>query len=408
MPLFSFKGRDQFGKILSGKRQAITADLLGAELFKQGIVPFEIKPVTQRISDWTRIKLQLGLSVINSSDLSLFCRQMNTLCRAGIPITMALSQLAESTRDPFFSQILWELVGDIESGQNLASAMKRHPEIFPRLMIGLIQVGETSGKLDETFLQLTQYFELEEINKKRVQSTLRYPTFVFISIIVAVIIVDIYVIPSFAKVFTTAHIELPWATKVLIGISAFTLHYWVYLLFLLGTAIWGLIYYLRTPQGKLAWDRYKLKIPIIGVILEKILIARCAKTFAIMVQAGVPPVESIELVAGAFDNAYACQQILSMRNILERGEGITRAASNSKLFPPLVLQMLAVGEETGTVDKMLQEIALYYEREIDYELKRLGDTLEPVMLIALATLIMILALAVYGPIWGMAKLAAPH
>jgi MSHA biogenesis protein MshG len=232
-------------------------------------------------------------------------------------------------------------------------------------------------------------------------TAVRYPIFVLVAIAVAITVLNIFVIPVFADLFTRFGADLPWATRVLIASSNLFVHYWGLMLLALVLAVFGLRYYLSTGSGALQWDRYKLRVPLIGNILERAMLARFSRSFAMMLTAGVPLINALQLCAQAVGNRYLGQQISGMREGIQRGESLLRTAKASGMFTPLVLQMIQVGEETGQVDELLNEVGLFYEEEVDYDLKNLSSYIEPILITAIAGIVMILALGIFLPMWDM-------
>ena len=240
---------------------------------------------------------------------------------------------------------------------------------------------------------------------KRLKGATRYPMFVLTAIVVAIILVNIFVIPTFANVFQRANVPLPAMTVFLINMSAFMRLYWLPLLLLICLAISTFYYYIKkTPQGQLSWGHYKMHMPVLGQIVKRIVLLRFAQTFSVVVNAGISMVEGLTLVADAIGNPYARREVLLMQDAIQRGKTLTQAATGSDLFTSLELQMLAVSEETGELGTMLEQIAIFYQREVDYDLKRLNDIIEPLLTVALAVMVLMLAFAVYLPIWNMVKL----
>jgi MSHA biogenesis protein MshG len=308
-------------------------------------------------------------------------------------------------RNPLLADILTGIKVELESGKELSLAMSKYSDTFPTIMISLIRVGENTGKLDEAFLQLATYLELERDTRNRIKSALRYPSFVLIAIAVAIAAVNIWVIPAFAKVFAGKNLVLPWQTKALLATSDFFVAYWPLMLLAVVAAVIGIRYYVRTEEGRYLWDRMKLQLPIVGDLIHRATMGRFARAFAMSVGSGVPLIQALTVVSRAVDNEYVGSRILSMRNGVERGDTLTRTASATGLFTPLVIQMLAVGEETGAVDHMLAEAADFYEREVDYDLKNLTTAIEPILLIAVGILVLILALGIFLPMWDLTQLA---
>ena len=262
-------------------------------------------------------------------------------------------------------------------------------------------MGENTGRLDNAFQEIGKYLELEKSTRKQIKSATRYPLFVMAAMAAALGIITVFVIPVFSQVFERLGADLPWQTVVLISTSNFVINFWPLLLIAILSMIFGFNYYVNTEPGRLDWDRRKLKLPLAGVVFEKIALGRFARTFSMVMGAGLPIVQGLTVVAGAVGNAYIALNVHGMREGVERGESLYRTAENSKMFSPIILQMIAVGEETGTVDELLGEVADFYETEIEYEVKRLGDAIEPIMITFIAGLVLILALGVFLPIWDL-------
>jgi MSHA biogenesis protein MshG len=405
MPLFHFRARNSHGDAVEGEVEAGSAELVATQLINGGNTPVDIQEIKPKRDILGELRERLGAGKPQLDDLILYCRQMYTLTRAGVPIVRAINGLAETARSPVLGEILRTVRTELESGRELSSAMAHHPDVFSSLMVSMVQVGENTGRLDEAFLQLAQHLEMEKDTRDRVKSAVRYPMFVIFAIGVAITIINIWVIPAFAKVFSGFHMELPWQTRLLIGISNFMVAYWPYLLAGLGGMVIGARYYVQTDQGRYNWDKLKLRLPIVGDIILRAILARFARAFAMSTRSGVPLVQALTVVGHAVGNSYVTDRILSMRNGIERGDTLTRTASVTGLFTPLVLQMLAVGEETGQVDEMLDEVGGFYEREVDYDLKNLATAIEPILIVAVGILVLILALGVFLPMWDLTQIA---
>jgi len=405
MPTFEFQGRDSSGKSVNGRRLAANADSISLTLSKEGIIPVTIKLVQEEASTWKAIYDFFQGGRITTDEKGIFARQMYTLCKTGVPVSLAIKRLAETARSARMTEALNGLAEALESGLDLSTAMAKYPQIFTPVMVSMIRVGQSSGRLDEAFLRLAQYIELEGSAVKRMASATRYPTLILITMVIAVVVVNSFVIPTFAKVFENAHIPLPGLTVVLIDISNFTTQYWLPLSVLFAAIVGGGIYYLKTPQGRFQWDTWVLKIPVIGTILQRIILLRFTQIFAIVTNAGVPLLEGLTLVAQALHNSHAQAEVLSMKEAILRGKSLTQSAETVDFFTPLEIQMLAVSEETGDLSGMLQQMSTFYEREVDYDLKRFNDYVEPALIVVLSLVILMLAFAVYLPIWDMVKLA---
>ncbi|HEG4447777.1 TPA: MSHA fimbrial biogenesis protein MshG [Aeromonas hydrophila] len=401
MSSFAYKGRDSQGNAVSGVVEAATEMAAAEQLMRRGVMPTELKPGKAKAAalDWSLL-LERGVRL---DELVVFSRQMYALTRAGIPILRAIAGLEESAHSKPLKRALHALGEDLGNGRPLSSSMQAHPRVFSSLFVAIIHVGENTGQLEEAFLQLANYFELELETRKRIKTAMRYPSFVLIAIGIAMVILNIMVIPVFAGMFAKFGVELPLATRILLATSHFFVHYWWVMLGVLLAMVFGWRRWVSTVKGKLTWHRWQLKLPIVGTIIERSLLARFARSFSMMLKAGVPLNTALSLVADAVDNAWMAGRIRDMRAGIERGESLLRTAGGSGLFTPLVMQMIAVGEETGQVDDLLHEAAEYYEREVDYDLKSLTARIEPILIGIVAVMVLILALGIFTPMWDMMR-----
>lgn len=399
MPLYKYTGRDSQGNTVKGEMEALSKDQLVDLVMQKGILPSE---VNEKSSNGNTLELStLFAAQVSAADLIIFTRQIYSLTKAGIPILRALKGLADSTHSKLLSAALLDLLERMHNGYSLSAAMSAHPRVFSQLYVSLIQVGENTGQLDRIFLQLSEYLEQEVETRKRVKSAMRYPSFVLLALTVAMVILNIYVIPTFANMFAKFHAELPWSTKVLLATSAFFVNYWPYLLAFLIAMFIAIKVWLGSASGAYFWDKWKLRIPVIGSVIERSLLARFSRSFAMMLSAGVPLNNALYLIAFAVDNDYLQDKILAMRSGIESGETLLKTASSAGLFTPLVLQMIAVGEETGQVDELLNESADFYEREVDFELKNMTARIEPILITIVAGMVLVLALGIFTPMWDM-------
>lgn len=406
MPYYRYKARDSDGKLLEGQTEANSADALANQFQASDVTPISIVetageqdlPLGQRFKLHRRAKVGLD-------DLILFCRQMYTLTAAGVPLTRALRGLVDTARNQSLGDALADVVDDLEGGQELSGAFASHPKVFPPLLCRLVQVGEATGKLDDVFQQLAIYFEREKDTINRVKAALRYPTFVIIAIFFAIIFVSLFVIPAFEKVFAGMGAELPLATRILLGMSGFMLSYWPLVVGVVFLFVFAVKRALKTEQGRYLWDRYKLKLPLVGDIILRSTLVRFSRAFNMSFGAGVPLTQALAFTSRSVGNSYVGGKIESIRNGVERGDTLTRSATQTGMFTPLVLQMLAVGEETGAVDTMLEDVALFYEREVDYDLKNLSSAIEPIMIVIIGGMVLVLALGIFLPMWNLSSIS---
>lgn len=408
MPVFQYTGRNNQGQSVNGNLEANSTDAAASQLLNTGITPIEISPTKKEAGSNENNSLNIDFSKNKKpvlEDLVLFSRQMYTLMRAGVPIIRAITGLTETTRNQVLQRTLHDVRLEIEGGHELSTALAQHPDVFSHLFISMVQVGENTGNLDEVFLQISTYLEREKNTRDQIKAAMRYPSFVIIAIAVAMFIINMWVIPTFAKVFAGFGAELPLPTRILLGISEFTVNYWYSIFGILIAAFFAFRYYVKTENGHWKWDRFLTRIPIIGSIVLRATLARFARSFSMALRAGVPLVTGLALVSRAVDNVFVGGHIADMRNGIERGDTLTRTAANTEMFTPLIIQMLTVGEETGNVDEMLEEVADFYDREVDYDVKNLTSAIEPVLIVFIGIMVLVLALGVFLPMWDLASAA---
>lgn len=406
MATFDWRGRNNRGEAVNGQLEAMTENGVADQLRAIGVVPVHIAPAAVVIEEKTDgLLARLNRKPIVDEDLMIFSRQMYTLNKAGVPILRAFSGLQASASKPAMVELLKDIRSSLDQGRELSAAMARHQDLFGGFYIAMIRVGEMTGRLTEVFLRLNEHMEFERDVRERIKQAMRYPIFVMIAMLVAIVILNIFVIPVFAKVFAGFNAELPLITRGLLGFSSWMIKWWP-MLIVMGIGIWvGVRSYLRTTEGRYRWDARKLRLPIIGEIILKATLARFARSFALSSQSGVPLVQALTVVAQTVDNAYIGARIEQMRDGIERGESISRCAAATGVFTPVVLQMINVGEETGELDNLLFEIAGMYERETDYNIKGLSAAIEPILLAVIGVLVLLLALGVFLPLWNMGQAA---
>ncbi|WP_438864659.1 type II secretion system F family protein [Neptunicella sp.] len=404
MAIFIYTGRDQNGGLNQGEVEAIDQSAAADILIRRQVIPININLKSEHGSAKSRdIQWSLWDRRVSLDELAIFSRQMYSLTKSGIPILRAIGGLAETTTSKRLQVTLRGISEQLERGRTLSSAMHGYPKVFSQLFVSVIHVGENTGKLDEVFLQLSKYLESEQETRKQIKAATRYPSFVIIAVLVAIVILNIFVIPIFAQMFKKLGADLPLMTQVLIASSTFFVQKWPYLLAGVLIAVFGTRHYLKTEQGAYRWDKLKVSMPLIGNIIERSLLARFSRSFAMMLRSGVPLTTALNLVADAVDNRFMAKQIIGMRRDIEKGDSLLRASHSSGLFTPLVLQMFGVGEETGQVDEMLTDVADYYEREVDYDIKNLTARIEPILIVIVAIMVLILALGIFTPMWDMAN-----
>src|SRR5208282_1695600 len=373
MPYFAYRARNNGGELVEGVLESTDSGAVATQLFGLGITPIEIMPTRAPDASGTSIINRLFRGSVSQPDLMLFSRQMYSLLKAGVPIMRALTGLQESTTNKTFAAVIKGVRDSLDAGRELAPSLARQPKIFTPFYVSMIQIGEMTGRLEEIFLRMFEHLEFEKFMREQVKSAIRYPSFVIATMAVAIVIINLFVIPAFAKVYSSFHAELPLMTRLLIGFSNLMVAWWPVLLIALLAVFFGFRAWSRSPVGKLKWDEIKLNFPIAGKIILKATLARFARSFALATRSGVPVVQAMKNVAQTVDNDFIAHKIEKMRENVERGESVLRAAVASKVFTPVVLQMIAVGEETGAMDDLMDEVADMYQREVDYELRTLSS-----------------------------------
>lgn len=404
MSRFSYTARGPNGQI-QGTQEAMSSAALAGDLRAKGWVPLTIR------EEKTGAAASAGSQPVATPafmapkvtqiEVMLLSKQIHTLFKAGVPILRALAGLQETATNPTLKKVIADLRTDLESGLELSAAMSRHPKVFDTFFVSMVKVGEASGRLEEVFMRMTEHLEFEMFMSQQVKSALRYPTFVIIAMAVAIGVINVMVIPSFAGVFKSLGSDLPLPTLILVSTSNFTLeHGWT----MLGAFIVAFLFWTRwrkSPLGRPIWDRTVLRMPLAGPIVHKAAIARFTRAFSLSLRSGVPLERALSGVALTTDNAYLTQCIETMRERIMRGEALASAAAGTGVFTPLVLQMIAVGEETGMLDELLDDVGEMYANDVQYALKTLSQQIEPILIFFMGGLVLLLALGVFLPMWNL-------
>ena len=403
MAYFAYKGRDAGGKLIEGVLEGASAGGVADLLLGRGVTPVSIEETRSKAAGGSAFSLFKPR--VEHVDILLFSRQLHTLLKAGVPIMRALNGLQESATNPSMKEVVRDVRESLEAGRELSVSLARHPKVFSPFYISMVRVGEATGLLDEIFLRLFEHMEFERFMREQVKSALRYPMFVVLAMAVAIVVVNLFVIPAFAKVFQGFGAELPLMTRLLLGFSEFMVTWWPAMLVAVIAGVVAFRAWVGTSGGRMQWEAIALRFPIAGKIVSKAAMARFARSFALSTRSGVPVMQALSNSAQTVDNSYIAARIEGMRDTVERGESVLRAAIASGFFTPVVLQMVAVGEESGALDDMMEEVGQMYQREVEYELKTLGQQIEPILIVCLGVLVLILALGIFLPMWDLGKVA---
>lgn len=415
MAVFAYKGRNERGDLMQGTLEGDDSYAIADKMMNIGITPLEIREIRGEVIKASGEKSgnsfepawlkHLNKKPITQKDLILFSRQMHTMLKSGVPIMRALTGLQESTQNQSVAAMIQDLRESLDKGRELSVALRHHPKVFSQFYISMVQVGEVTGMLDEMFIRLHDYLEFEREMRESIRTATRYPMFVMMAMAVAIVIINLFVLPAFANVFKGFNTQLPLITRMLMGFSAFMVNYWMVMLVGLIGIVGAFRYYIKTPSGRYKWDKHKFKLPIAGGIIFKSTLSRFARSMALSFKSGMPILQGLSSVGMVVNNVFIQGRIEQMRDGIERGESILRTAAGTGVFSPVVLQMIAVGEETGDLDGLLFEVANMYEREVKFEVQALSSKIEPILIVFLGILVLILALGVFMPLWDLGRAA---
>jgi len=391
---FTWEGKDKRGARVKGKSLAPDEQALRAELRRQGVAPSKI-----------RKQRQMGIGgKPNAGDIAIFSRQLATMIAAGIPLVQAFEIVGGGHEKASMQKLILDVKGDIEGGTSLHESLGKHPLYFDDLYVNLVEAGEHAGALESLLDKIATYKEKSEALRKKVKKALFYPAAVLAVAVLVTTVLLLFVIPEFENLYKGFGADLPAFTQMVINLSRFVQHDGIYIAIVLGAAAWSFFYFKKRSKAMRQFlDRLSLKVPVIGPILNKAAIARFARTLSTMFSAGVPLVEALDSVAGATGNIIFENAVLKMRDEVSTGQRLQRAMEDSGLFPNMVVQMIAVGEESGSVDEMASKVATFYEAEVDNAVDAMSSLLEPLIMVILGVLVGSLVIAMYLPIFNMGK-----
>jgi type IV pilus assembly protein PilC len=391
--VFEWEGKDRNGKSVRGEQRAVSENQVMASLRRQGIVPGKIK----------KRKMRSGKS-IKPKDIAIFTRQLATMMKAGVPLLQSFDIVGRGNPNPSVTKLLNDIRTDVETGTSLSAAFRKHPMYFDNLYCNLVEAGEAAGILESLLDRLATYMEKTEAIKSKIKSALMYPTAVVVVAFVVVAVIMIFVIPAFKQVFTSFGADLPAPTLFVMAISEYFVKWW----WLIFGGIGGGIYFFmqawkRNEKMQKFMDRVLLKVPVFGALIEKSCIARWTRTLATMFAAGVPLVEALDSVGGASGNSLYADATTRIQQEVSTGTSLTAAMQNANLFPSMVIQMTAIGEESGSIDHMLGKAADFYEAEVDEMVAGLSSLMEPIIIVFLGSLIGGIVVSMYLPIFKLGQ-----
>jgi len=399
MSTYAWTARDEKGLLVAGTMEADNSKVVFAQLDGMGVYPVSVKE-----------KKRLGFSVdellvkyerVKPDDIIFFTRQLKTVIRAGLPLISGLRALEEQTHNRKLKHTVKKVYQELDKGQSFSDALGAHPDVFPDLYVSMVKAGEVGGVLDDVLDRLAQLLEFQMKTKEMFSSAIRYPVMVVGAIIIAFFVLVTFVIPKFALLFQGSTMQLPLPTRILLATNDLVQNYGIYLLGAIVVFTVAAVIYARTAQGKYVKDKVKLSIPFVGSIILKICMSRFAYTQENLIRAGVPIVTTLQIVARTVGNEVITRKVLEIGEMVEKGRGIARPMKDSGIFPPLVLHLVATGEDTGSLEEMLREVSIHYDSEVSYSLARLSSWIEPILIVSLGGMILFIALAVFLPWWSM-------
>lgn len=403
MGLFQYKARDKFNKPVDGVLSASSIDLVAIKLKNEGFIPVSIIPQKEEVSAAKAENASVKTKV-PFTELNAFTRQCYTLQKAGIPILSAMRTVKEQTKNAFFKKVITQITTDIEAGLSFSDALAKYPQIFNAMYVNMVRIGEASGRLDETLERLSLLGEHDERIRMKIKTATRYPVIVVSALVIGFMILTTFIVPRFAKIFSQYNVALPFPTRVLIGINFLVRKLW-WLVILIAAGIFFLVSkMIKTEKGRIYWDTLMLKIPIFGPLVLKLILSRFMRITSILLSSGVPILQVLTLASEGSGNKVVGRVIDNIRESVNRGQGMLAPIKESGIFPPVVVQMVSVGEDTGKLSELLAHVADYYDEQVDYTINNMVSLIEPILILILGCGVLFMALGIFLPMWGMMSL----
>ncbi len=408
MPTYYYKALNETGNPLSGVLEAESIQNANTILLSRGLTPSEVREAKAGRKDtiWNRIKsLTIG---VKTNELILFTKQFRSMLNAGVPILRIMQVLEAQTESKVLREAVSGIIVNIRQGSTISDSFEKYPRIFSPLYCSMIRAGEVSGNVSSVLDRLIYIIEHEAKIKADIRSALQYPFIVVIALAIAFVVLLTMVIPQFASIFSKAGLQLPLPTKIAMLLYSILKNYWYLVFATLAIGIFALVQFLKTENGKLVKDSFLLSIPILGPLFQKAAMSRFASIFAILQTSGVPVMQSLTILSDTIGNAAIAKSFEHVREKIQEGAGIATPLKTARYFTPMVIDMIAIGEESGNIDEMLREISKHYDDEVEYAVKALSDAIGPILIIALAAVVGFFALAIFLPMWDMTKMVSKH
>ncbi|MGQ9476277.1 MAG: type II secretion system F family protein [Actinomycetota bacterium] len=396
---YTYRVRDRQGKVISGKLEADNEAVVSQRLREMGYFIIAVEeeriPITKR-------EIRIFQPKVKGKDITIFTRQFATMINAGLPLVKCLSILSEQTENPLLTEVIADVQHEVEMGRSLSEALSKHPNIFKDLYTSMVKAGEIGGVLDDVLLRIASTLESEDEIRRRIKSAMTYPTAMFAISILLLFVMLIFVVPIFERMFRDMGATLPFLTRIIVGISHF-LASWKGMI-LLVAVIGGVVMlrrWLKTPAGRRRLDSLKLRLPVFGPLLHKMSLSRFSRTLGTLVASGVPILQALEITSSTVGNVLVAEAVDNVRASVKEGESIARPLGQSPLFPPMVTQMLAIGEETGALDTMLNKVSDFYDSEVSSTVEALTSLLEPILIVFLGVVVGTIVISLYMPIFSL-------
>ncbi len=405
MPTFYYKARDRQGRAVEGAITAATEKDAAEAVSRQNLIPISIS-AEAKLSSLGSKEITFFEKKIKLEDINLFTRQVLIMHRAGVPIVASLASLRDQMKLPRFKRIISTMIRDVEGGAAISIAFSHHEKTFGHLYVSMVRSGEASGKLEEALEHIVEMGEFQLATQDKIASATRYPIIVLSTMICAFIFVVTFIMPKFTSLYAQYKSDLPLPTKILLGINHVVRHQWLGALGVIIVFIIAFRFAVRTPQGRYVWDLIKIKMPLFGEIFFNLAMGRFAKTLSDLLASGVPILEALQLVSKTVSNAVVEKAVLDVRRSVNEGRGMREPMQQSGFFSPMVVQMVATGEQSGKIDELLKHVSDYYIDKVNSMVKNIATYIEPVMVFLMGGLALLLALGVFLPMWGIMSIAA--
>jgi MSHA biogenesis protein MshG len=398
---FAYKARDRYGVLTAGQMEAEDSKMVAQQLAKQGFTPISVEIDEASSASLQLEKIMAAMQKVKPEDLVVFTRQLASTLEAGVPLINSLDAVAEQIRNARFRLVVVGVRRDIEGGSTFSDALDKHRDVFSTLTINMIRAGEKAGILPQVLDRISNLLEKEIQTAEKVKTATRYPLLVMIALGIAFAIMTIYVIPRFASFFSAFKTELPLPTRILMMTNTVVVGYWYWFLGVIGILIYVMRKVLETEKGRYNWDRFMLSTPVFGALFSKIYLSRFGRMLAAMLNSGIPILEALTVTAATVENKVISRVIIDIRNDVAQGKNLADPMRGSKIFPPIAISMVAIGEKAGTLEKMLDKTADYFDREVDYTIENLTPLLEPILIFGLGIILLIFALGIFLPMWDL-------